>query len=50
MLQGSFHLMVGEWGFVCCQVSFIQDQIGKVFNGILVYIFHEGFDVIFGDV
>ena len=28
---------------------FIQDQVSKVFDGILMYVFHEGFDVGFGD-
>ena len=25
--------------------SFVKNKVGKIFNGILVYIFHEGFDV-----
>jgi len=29
--------------------SFIQDHVRKVLNGILVYVFHEGIDVSFGD-
>ena len=37
-------------GFVYCQVFFfIQDHVSKVLDGVLVYVFHEGFDVSFGD-
>ena len=39
----------GNRGLFVVKFPFIQDQVGKVFNGILVYVFHEGFDVSFGD-
>jgi hypothetical protein len=41
------------WGYrrlFIIQFSFIQNQVSKVFDGILMYVFHEGFDVSFGDV
>ena len=40
------------WGNRCLfdiKFPFVQDQVSKVFDGILVYVFHEDFDVIFGD-
>ena len=39
----------GNRGLFVVKFPFIQDQVGKVFNGILVYVLHEGFDVSFGD-
>jgi hypothetical protein len=41
------HLMVGggDGGLFVVKFSFIQDQVSKVFDGILVYVFHEGFGV-----
>ena len=40
---------MGEEGreFVCCIVSIVQDWACKVFDGILVYVFHEGFNIVF---
>jgi hypothetical protein len=55
----------GRWALVLCKVistlwwgymslfivkfSFIHDHVSNVLNGILMYAFHEGFDVSFGD-
>ncbi len=43
------HLMVGGRGLFVVKFSFIHDHVSKVFDGILVYVFHEGFGVSFGD-
>ena len=43
------HLMVGGRDLFVVKFSFIQDQVSKVFDGILVYVFHEVFGVSFGD-
>ena len=43
------HLMVGDGGLFVVKFFFVQDQVSKVFDGILVYVFHEVFDVSFGD-
>ena len=40
----------GYGGLFIIQLSRIQNQVSKVFDGILVYVFHEGFDVSFKDV
>ena len=29
--------------------SFVENEVGEVFNGVLVYIFHEAFDAGFWD-
>ena len=41
----------GKNTWVCLLSSFffIQDHVSKVLDGVLVYVFHEGFDVSFGD-
>ena len=36
-------------GLFIVKFSFIQDQVSEVLDGVLVYVFHEGFDVSFGD-
>jgi hypothetical protein len=41
--------MVGDGGLFVVKFFFVQDQVSKVFDGILVYVFHEVFDVSFGD-
>ena len=40
----------GDRSLFVVKFPFIQNQVSKVFDGILIYAFHEDFDVIFGDV
>ena len=50
VVLGCPHLMVGTRVCLLSRFFFIQDHASKVFNGILVCVFHEGFGVSFRDV
>lgn len=39
----------GEWCLLVVQFSLIEEQIGEIFNGVLVYVIHEVFDYEFRD-
>ena len=39
----------GDMVLFIIKFSFIHNQISKVFDGIMVYVFHEGFGVSYGD-
>ena len=36
-------------GLFVIEFSFVENHVCEVFNGILVYVFHEGFYIVFWD-
>ena len=40
-----FYLGRCDSGLYIFKFPFVKDKVSQIFNGILVYIFHEGFNV-----